>query len=212
MKTQKIFLAGPMTGLPDHNFPAFDEAAANLRGAGYTVYNPAENSHSADGSWAGYVKTGIRYLMTCDAVALLPGWEASKGARFEGTIAGTLGMPTKPLHEWLNAGRIAHADPAAWITAEPVEELDIDSTDALMGRLTSLRSRRDTLAGLVGSGSREFEKVRADLIAHQDQLRAVNAEITAVRMRLDERSREIADLLAAGEPDGQGASLWPPPP
>lgn len=41
--TQRIYLAGPMTGLPEHNFPAFHAEAARLRGLGYHVENPAEH-------------------------------------------------------------------------------------------------------------------------------------------------------------------------
>jgi hypothetical protein len=39
---KKIYLSGPMTGLPDLNFPAFHAEAARLRALGYDVINPAE--------------------------------------------------------------------------------------------------------------------------------------------------------------------------
>lgn len=40
---RRLYLAGPMTGLPDFNYPAFHAAAAAWRAAGWTVANPAEN-------------------------------------------------------------------------------------------------------------------------------------------------------------------------
>ena len=38
----KYYIAGPMTGRPNNNFQAFHAAAANLRGQGHEVVNPAE--------------------------------------------------------------------------------------------------------------------------------------------------------------------------
>nr|WP_301338073.1 DUF4406 domain-containing protein [Pseudomonas aeruginosa] len=35
--TQRIYLAGPMTGLPEHNFPAFHAEAARLRHLGCEI-------------------------------------------------------------------------------------------------------------------------------------------------------------------------------
>ena len=41
---RRLYVAGPMTGLPDHNYPAFAEAAARLRAVGYEVESPANSS------------------------------------------------------------------------------------------------------------------------------------------------------------------------
>lgn len=38
----KVYIAGPMTGLPNHNFEAFNAAAEAWRQAGWEVVNPAE--------------------------------------------------------------------------------------------------------------------------------------------------------------------------
>ena len=37
MSQHRIYIAGPMSGLPEFNHPAFHAAAAQLRGAGYIV-------------------------------------------------------------------------------------------------------------------------------------------------------------------------------
>lgn len=83
----KIYIAGPMTGLPDLNYPAFHDAAAALRAAGHEVFNPAENPVPACGSWNGYMRMAIAQLTQCEAIYLLHGWSASKGARLEYRIA-----------------------------------------------------------------------------------------------------------------------------
>lgn len=90
--TQRVYLAGPMTGLPDFNFPAFHAAAARLRADGHHVENPAENSAPPCGSWEGYMRLAIAQLITCDTIALLPGWENSRGASIENRLACDLGM------------------------------------------------------------------------------------------------------------------------
>ena len=70
-----------MSGLPDFNFPAFNWAAAEWRAAGWEVLNPAE---SFDGDttkpYRDYVDHDIDLLKSCDAIALLKGWD-DKGAR-----------------------------------------------------------------------------------------------------------------------------------
>lgn len=89
----KVYLAGPMTGLPELNFPAFHAAAANLRAAGFEVVSPAEINPDPGMKWEDAMRKDIPELVKCHAIALLPGWEASRGARLEKTIADALGMP-----------------------------------------------------------------------------------------------------------------------
>lgn len=96
-----IYLCGPMTGLPDHNRAAFAHAALALRGAGYTVATPAENGLPADAPWAEHMRADIKLLMDCHAIALLPGAEASRGARLELHIAKHLQMKALSVGAWL---------------------------------------------------------------------------------------------------------------
>lgn len=88
-----IYLAGPMRGLPDHNYPVFDEAAEALRADGHTVVNPTE---LFDGdltlSRAEYMRGGIKALLDCTTIAALPGWTGSTGAVVEMTVARSLDL------------------------------------------------------------------------------------------------------------------------
>ena len=98
-----IYISGPMTGLPEFNFPAFNAAAAQLRSLGYEVINPAEFGEGEGKTWADYMRKDIKALMDCTHVAVLPGWENSKGARLEVYLAGQLGMPVKDVGEYAGA-------------------------------------------------------------------------------------------------------------
>ena len=110
----KIYLAGPMRGYPEFNFPAFRAAAAKLRAEGHDVINPAERDterHGTDISKGN--KTGdiaeaaaqhgfsLRVALGedldwicehADGIALLPGWEQSSGANAEWATAKALSL------------------------------------------------------------------------------------------------------------------------
>lgn len=95
----RIYIAGPMTGLPEFNYPAFNQEAARLRSLGYEVANPAENPEPPCKSWLGYMRMALGQLVNCDIVALLPGWQDSKGARIEQRLAIDLGLRIYAMHD-----------------------------------------------------------------------------------------------------------------
>ncbi len=92
MKTQTIYITGPMSGLPDLNFPAFHAEADRLRTHGWEVVNPAEINPDKHMTWLECMRTDIAALVFCDAIQLLPGWQNSRGATLEHHIAERLGM------------------------------------------------------------------------------------------------------------------------
>lgn len=96
-----LYVAGPMSGLPEHNHPAFYAAQAELEAAGYRVLNPADNSGDATGTWEFYVRAGLRQLLEADGVAVLPGWDRSPGARLEAYVASRIEMPVHSAKVWL---------------------------------------------------------------------------------------------------------------
>jgi hypothetical protein len=108
----KIYVAGPMRGKPFFNFPEFDKAAKALREAGHEVFNPAERDRQDDPHVGESNPTGdiqlaqdkgfsLRKALAADmkyiceeaeAIALLPGWELSKGAIAEYNTAKALDL------------------------------------------------------------------------------------------------------------------------
>lgn len=110
----KVYVAGPMRGIAEFNFPAFHAAAAYLRAEGHQVFNPAERDiehHGVDiskGNATGdealaaathgfnlreALKDDLEFIcLHADAVAVLPGWENSKGAQAEVATAYALGL------------------------------------------------------------------------------------------------------------------------
>lgn len=100
-KPVKVYLAGPMTGLPDYNYPAFFQAAELLRERGLIVENPAEHAQrKPQSSWEGYMRQAIKILMDCDEIYLLPDWKHSKGALIEWDLALMLNMPQHFPEDW----------------------------------------------------------------------------------------------------------------
>lgn len=89
----KLYLAGPMSGYPEHNFPAFNAEATRLRTLGYEVVNPAELNLNVDHAqapntlWRECMKKDIHELVECDSIAMMEGWQYSKGACLEYQIA-----------------------------------------------------------------------------------------------------------------------------
>lgn len=88
----KVYISGPMTGIDNLNFPTFNRAAATLRALGVDAVNPAEINPDSAMSWEQCMRADIKALCDCDTVAMLPGWERSKGAHLEVHIAHRLGM------------------------------------------------------------------------------------------------------------------------
>ncbi len=111
----KLYLAGPMTGCVDLNFPAFHAEAARLRALGYEIVNPAELNAGKQGDWQACMKTDIHELIECNGAALLDGWEASEGATLERDIAYRLGLPlyrAKALRASIGPARPVSQSPA----------------------------------------------------------------------------------------------------
>ena len=79
----RIYIAGPMKGIPQRNYPAFYAAAAAWEAAGHIVLNPASVDEGGNMTWEDCMRASMRLLSTADAVAVLRGWKRSTGAKIE---------------------------------------------------------------------------------------------------------------------------------
>lgn len=86
----KIYIAGPMRGYKDLNFPAFYRAEKELKSGMWDVVNPAELNPDPETPWVDCMRVDIKALADCDAIYLLRGWENSDGANIEYYIARAL--------------------------------------------------------------------------------------------------------------------------
>lgn len=117
--TKRLYIIGPVTGRP-HNIHAFLDAHDRLESALYWAEIPHEFVPSA-ASWADAMTISInamtRYAGTVegevvgrryDGVAMLPGWEDSKGACLEKQVAEACGIPCKTVDEWIKEAKEAN--------------------------------------------------------------------------------------------------------
>jgi hypothetical protein len=105
-----VYLAGPMRGHPNFNFPAFRAAREWLRDRGINVNCPAENDEQNGLDFTGMAGTdaelaaigfdleeafarGVEAALKADCVVVLPGWETSEGSRLEMAAAMKHGKP-----------------------------------------------------------------------------------------------------------------------
>ena len=89
----KLYVAGPMTGFENFNRAEFDSAEAVLTAAGHDVHTPVTGDIEFYGTWEEAVTRPWQEHLTRDVgnildglfegIVLLPGWEASRGARLE---------------------------------------------------------------------------------------------------------------------------------
>lgn len=117
-----LYLAGPMSGIAQYNYPRFQEISKDLRGAGYNIINPAEQDSeqmqkdalaSKDGlvngvmpvddktikfsgeTWGDVMARDVKLVFEkADGVVVMEGWEKSRGARLEVFIANLCGRGT----------------------------------------------------------------------------------------------------------------------
>lgn len=109
------YVAGPMTGIPEHNYPVFTAAVEALRADGVEVVSPHEiDDGGIQQPWSWYMRKCLVLLAGCDEIVMLPGWEESRGACIEHTIAEILELPATYLERQQRTCQARHKLKPAW--------------------------------------------------------------------------------------------------
>lgn len=94
---KRVYISGPITGMPSLNKDAFDGYADRLAQEGTAFFNPHTISAPSDPLegqllWQYYMRACVKQIPDCTEIHLLPGWEDSSGAQWEKDIAEMLGL------------------------------------------------------------------------------------------------------------------------
>lgn len=111
LPSMRVYILGPMRGVPLYNFPAFDQAEERLKEAGYIPISPAdidrENGFDPkdlpiDWDWLNklppslnlqdIITRDIAAVRSCQGYFCLPNWQNSTGARAERALAEWCGL------------------------------------------------------------------------------------------------------------------------
>lgn len=174
-ETQIVYLAGPMRRIPLYNHPEFDAWARTWESGEWEVISPAEMDRQsgfdprtlpADFDWNGLPpnfdhKATMRRccdaVLTCDAVAVLPGWRQSTGAKAEVALARSLGTPVLDVTN----GKPIPTDDAATRFTNAADSVGHASSTALLNVLADAAELHVRKGKDYGSDKDPFSNVRA---------------------------------------------------
>lgn len=106
----RVYISGPISlgdslsrEAVEANLGKFPAAARALSERGYKPVDPTHNAQQDGLVWLDYMRRDIHALVECDGIAMLDGWEKSRGACVEEQLARALGFRVASLDEWLSA-------------------------------------------------------------------------------------------------------------
>ena len=98
IENMKIYISGPMTGLPEYNYPAFFECERMLKEKFplAIILNPARIDDGLVYKYSNtrehYIRKSVEMVLQATDMFMLPGWENSAGAKLEALIAKEVGL------------------------------------------------------------------------------------------------------------------------
>lgn len=96
IRENSVYLSGAISGLDwmtvkGHFYSLQYLLEDEYRLTLFNIVNPVDLEEQAN--WVDYMKIHIPALINCEAIVMLKGWETSRGAALERTIAHELKMP-----------------------------------------------------------------------------------------------------------------------
>ncbi len=156
------YIAGPMTGYSEFNFPMFDRVAADLRHLGLRVISPAEMDRAdgfneqgmtgheplTDEQRQRFARNDIQALLDVEAIVLLPGWEQSTGASNEARVASWLGLQAFQINSESTDGNVFWYEPIdlghKW-SSVPMPDINPIDLDVVLAEDAKPNARADLL-------------------------------------------------------------------
>ncbi len=141
-----FYLAGPMRGHAEFNFPAFRTISRDLRNAGLTITSPHELDEASGYFWEGFtghedlssynfdlterLTEDIHVIGKADGVIVMQGWQSSSGARAEASFALAVGKPVYYYTEPQRYNGFQHElFPVTW--DKVMDRFDVDDSKAI---------------------------------------------------------------------------------
>lgn len=135
------YLAGPMSNIPQFNFPLFERATVSLRDMGYNIVSPHEQDSEAvqvaawaspDGKLVGGEIAGETWPQILardvvlvgdkvDGIIFLPNWWQSRGAKLEAFV----GLLTNKQFRYFSEKGEYSIDRGEYVTQDTVEDFDV---------------------------------------------------------------------------------------
>lgn len=99
----RLYICGCIGADPENYRRNFHDANIALIRAGHSPLSPLDNGVDDDADWLEHMKADIKIMLDCDGVATIKGWKKGRGTRVEVDLARGLGIPVRPVSEWVSA-------------------------------------------------------------------------------------------------------------
>lgn len=102
VRPKRVYICGPISNMPDDNKPAFENAQRVVNLLGFDAINPHDTCKDIEPKeWTACMKADIKVMVDCDYLVVLKGWDGSKGAILETSIANQLMIPIFTLEDFI---------------------------------------------------------------------------------------------------------------